>query len=316
MSTAGFLLAMGIIAILFMFVYIREKVKGETKEEEKSFPSGRQMLSDSEMLALQLDELRNWTNDDLRWLINYVGHQMGELWGKGVTRTAPGAYYLDENGNKVDCSNQVIINEGTGLTSDSSELQYLGNINPDWTGGLTTSLRWKDLVVGMTFSAQLGGRTYSVTAGILGYQGKLTNSLEGRYDGFVAPGVNDIGEDEDGNQICQVNKTLCSDVQAYYNKGVGNRYNFAEYTYDTSFIKMKELRIEYNLPNSLLNRQKVKILQGASIAAYATNLFCFSNYPFFDPEVGAINGGDIKRGIEVGSFPMNRSFGVNLKLKF
>lgn len=250
------------------------------------------------------------------YVYNYVGHQMGELWGKGVTRTAPGAYYLDENGNKVDCSNQVIINEGTGLTSDSSELQYLGNINPDWTGGLTTSLRWKDLVVGMTFSAQLGGRTYSVTAGILGYQGKLTNSLEGRYDGFVAPGVNVIGEDEDGNQICQVNKTLCSDVQAYYNKGVGNRYNFAEYTYDTSFIKMKELRIEYNLPNSLLNRQKVKILQGASIAAYATNLFCFSNYPFFDPEVGAINGGDIKRGIEVGSFPMNRSFGVNLKLKF
>lgn len=97
MSTAGFLLAMGIIAILFMFVYIREKVKGETKEEEKSFPSGRQMLSDSEMLALQLDELRNWTNDDLRWLINYVGHQMNsdeekELWGDLFTNASRALY--------------------------------------------------------------------------------------------------------------------------------------------------------------------------------------------------------------------------------
>lgn len=261
------------------------------------------------------------------YVYNYVGRQMGELWGKGVTKTQPGAYYIDANGNKVDCSNQVILDEKTGLTSDSSDLRYLGNVNPDWTGGLTTSLRWKNLTVGMTFSAQLGGNTYSVTAGILGYQGKLKNSLEGRYDGFVAPGVNLIYElddkgnkvpklDENGNQICKVNETLCSDVQAYYNKGVGNRYNFEEYTYDTSFLKMKELRIEYSLPESLLDRQKVKILQGASIAAYATNLFCISNYPFFDPEVGSINGGDIKRGIEAGSFPMNRSFGFNLKLKF
>ena len=122
--------------------------------------------------------------------------------------------------------------------------------------------------------------------------------------------------DENGNQICKPNETLCTDVQSYYNKGVGNRYNFEEYTYDTSFLKMKELRLEYRLPESILNRQKVKVLQGVSFAAYATNLFCISNYPFFDPEVGSIVGGDIKRGIEAGSFPMNRSYGFNLKLQF
>lgn len=250
------------------------------------------------------------------FVYNYVGRQMGELWGKGTKEAPKGAYYLDENGNKVDCSGQYVVDAKTGLTSDSDELRFLGNVNPKWIGGFSTQIRWRDLTVGATFAAQVGGNTYSVTAAILGYQGKLTNTLEGRYDSFITPGVNIIGTDDDGNAICQVNQTMCSDIVKYYNAGPTNRYNFREYTYDTSYLKMKELRVEYNFPKALLDKQKVKVLQGVSIAAYATNLFCISNFPFFDPEVGQLIGGDIKRGIEAGSFPMNRSYGVNLKLKF
>lgn len=250
------------------------------------------------------------------YVYNYVGERMGQLWGKGLEKTPAGSYYLDEKGNKVDCSNQVIIDAKTGQPKSSNDFRYLGNVNPDWTGGISTSLRWKDLTLGMTFSGAIGGRTYSVTAAILGYQGKLKNTLEGRYDGLVAEGVNVIGKDEDGKYICQVNETLTDNVVTYWNKGKGDRYNFEEYIYDTSFLKLKELRLEYNFPKALLNKQKKMILQGASIAFYATNLFCISKYPFYDPEVGGFNGANITRGIEAGSFPMNRSFGVNLKLKF
>ena len=59
-----------------------------------------------------------------------------------------------------------------------------------------------------------------------------------------------------------------------------------------------------------------KILQGASVSFYATNLFCLTKYPFFDPEVTGLNDSNTKRGIESGSFPMSRSYGFNIKLKF
>ena len=62
--------------------------------------------------------------------------------------------------------------------------------------------------------------------------------------------------------------------------------------------------------------KKTKILQGVSVSAYATNLFCITNYPFFDPEVTGMNDANSKRGIESGSFPMCRSFGGSIKLKF
>ena len=47
-----------------------------------------------------------------------------------------------------------------------------------------------------------------------------------------------------------------------------------------------------------------------------TNLFCLTKYPFFDPEVTGLSDASSKRGIESGSFPMSRSYGFNIKLKF
>lgn len=261
------------------------------------------------------------------YVYDYVGKRMGELWAQEVYQRAPeGSFYLDENGNKVDCSGAMILDEKTGLPTNSSTLRYYGNVNPDWTGGIATSFRWKDLTVSAAFAAQIGGTTYSVSAGILGYQGKLKNTLEGRYDSLVPEGVNPIYQlddagkvvkDADGNPVItgyQKNETLCSDIYKYYNSFKANRYCLDEYAYDTSYFKMKELRVEYSLPKKLI--KKTKVLQGVSLAAYATNLFCITKYPFFDPDCGTIDGSTIKRGMETGSFPMNRSFGFNLKVKF
>lgn len=259
-------------------------------------------------------------------IYNFIGERMGGLYGFACDKAPEGSYIENEDGSRTDCSGQMIIKADTGLptapaanASDAksySGYTYLGNLNPDWTGGLSTSLRWKDLSVSATFAAQLGGKTYSVTAANLSYQGKLTNSLEGRYDGMVIEGVNLVGQDEEGNSIYKKNTTLCTDVQAYYNSTYGSRYNMERYTYDTSFLKMKELRVEYRLPQSLLDKQKVKVFQGASVAFFATNLFCVTNFPLFDPEVGSFSGSNIVKGVEAGSFPMNRSYGFNIKVQF
>ncbi|MCF0175309.1 MAG: SusC/RagA family TonB-linked outer membrane protein [Bacteroidales bacterium] len=255
-------------------------------------------------------------------IYNFVGEKMGDMYGYDVPRAATGSYILDENGNRIDCSGAVIINESDGLPGAASannpegynNYSKVGNINPDWLGGLSTSLRWKDLTLNMTFSAQLGGDTYSVTQAILGYQGKLTSSLPGRYDGLIVDGVNYVGVDEKGTAIYKKNTVLCTDVNSLYSKGLHDRYNANTYTYDTSFFKLKELRLEYRLPKTLIEKQKV--LQGASLAFFATNLFCITNYPLFDPEAGTLVGSNVKRGLESGSFPMNRSYGFNLKLQF
>ena len=246
---------------------------------------------------------------------SYVGQEMHQIYGFALKRAPEGSYYIDGSGNQVDCSGQVILDATTGLpTVNSTADNFLGKVNPDWRGGFSTSLRYKSISLSMLFSYQMGGNRYSVTNGILSYQGKLANSLEGRYDGIVAEGVNVVSTNEDGSAICQVNNTVTNNIYTYYQARVLDRYNGESHTFSTSFLKFREVRLEYALPASLC--QKTRVLQGASIAVFATNLFSWDKWPQFDPEGGIMTGTNVYSGIEAGAFPMTRTAGVNLKLSF
>ena len=246
---------------------------------------------------------------------SYVGQEMHQLYGFAMKKAPEGSFYLDASGNKVDCSGKVLISEQTGLPSVVTTADnYLGKVNPDWRGGFNTSLRYKNLTLNMSFSYQWGGNRFSVTNGILSYQGKLTNSLEGRYDGIVAEGVNLVSTNTDGTTTCKVNNTITENIYTYYQALTLDRYNGEAHTFDTSFLKFKEARLEYSIPDKLC--QRTGFLQGANIAIFATNIFSIDNWPQFDPEGGMMTGTNIFNGIEAGAFPMTRTYGVNLKLSF
>jgi hypothetical protein len=209
----------------------------------------------------------------------------------------------------------VLIDATTGLPSLTKDPDvYLGNVNPDWKGGFSTSLRYKRLTLNMAFAYQWGGNRFSVTNGILSYQGKLENSLDGRYDGKVVSGVNVVSTNEDGAYVCSQNNTITSSIYTYYQALTLDRYNGEANTFDTSFLKFKEARLEYALPETLC--KKIGFLQGASLAVFATNIFSWDNWPQFDPEGGMLQGTNVFNGIETGAFPMTRTYGVNLKLQF
>ena len=242
----------------------------------------------------------------------YPGTELGRLYGRGYKRAPQGAFYVDENGAKIDCSGQVIVDAASGaplLTGTEDPLLDLGSIYPDWKAGMTHTLSYKNLKLSLTFTGQWGGNAYSVTHFALAYQGKLKNSLPGRYAGLIHEGVN---LNDDGTY--RRNTTITKDIVDYYGTYVYARENAENNTFDTSFLKFKELRLEYTLPKRIC--EKLKIVQSASLAFYATNLFCWTNFPIYDPEAGYMVGSSISRGIEAGAYPLTRTYGLNLKLNF
>ena len=124
------------------------------------------------------------------YIYSYVGQAMHQIYGKDWVRAPEGSYYTDENGKRIDCSGMPIINETTGYPSFTDPDQYIAQVNPDWRAGFGTTLRYKGLSLSATFTAQVGGNAYSATNFALSYQGKLKNSLKGRYAGMIVPGVN------------------------------------------------------------------------------------------------------------------------------
>jgi TonB-linked SusC/RagA family outer membrane protein len=73
---------------------------------------------------------------------------------------------------------------------------------------------------------------------------------------------------------------------------------------DGSYLKIKNLTLGYNLPASIINKAK---LQTARIYLSAQNVYTFTSYTGFDPEVGV-------GGIDLNVYPVTRtiSAGVNL----
>lgn len=249
------------------------------------------------------------------FVYSYLGQEMYQLYGFGLRRAPEGSYYTDANGNRVDASGMVIIDENTGLPNLTQDPDvHLGKVNPDWRGGFNTQIRYKNFSFNAMFTYQWGGRRFSVTHGILSYQGKLKNSLEGRYDGIVPVGVNPVDVDGDGAGEYKLNNTITSNIYTYYQARTLDRYNGEAHTFDTSFLKFREARLTYTIPASFL--KNLKVIQSASIAVFATNIFSWDNWPQFDPEGGMLTGSDVYNGIEAGAYPMTRTQGVNVKLSF
>ena len=93
-----------------------------------------------------------------------------------------------------------------------------------------------------------------------------------------------------------------------------SRTNAEEHTFKTDFLKLKEARLDYHLPRPIC--RKLRVIQGAQLGIYATNLFCITSFPQFDPETGTLNGTSVVSGIEMGALPMTRTYGFNIKLSF
>ncbi|OUN55965.1 SusC/RagA family TonB-linked outer membrane protein [Alistipes sp. An66] len=242
------------------------------------------------------------------------GGTLGDLYGYGYEKAPEGSYILNIDGSKIDVSGQTIVDEHGYPVLSTDNLVKMGNVQPDWRAGLSTSLKYKGIRLSATFAAQWGGMAYSLTHAQLSRQGKLTNTLYGRYGGVLHEGVNIRGLDAQGHMVCTPNTTITENVVTYYLDRVYSLNNVETSTFDTSYLKLREVRIEWMLPKKWITRSRV--LQGASVAIFGTNLFCWTNWPFYDPEVGTLNGASITRGFETASYPMTRTYGFNLKLSF
>src|SRR5690606_21957664 len=91
------------------------------------------------------------------------------------------------------------------------------------------------------------------------------------------------------------------------------RANVETNSLDASYIKLREVRLEYNLPKTIYSKLRVN---GASVAFFGRDLALISKFPIFDPETASLNGSTVVPGVEMGQLPTPRTWGFNLNLKF
>lgn len=224
----------------------------------------------------------------------------------GVIRGA--AYKRDDNGN-------VVVNS-VGMPTFVGQ-QEIGNITPDWVGGITNTFSYKNFSLGFLIDMRKGGDFYSVTDMFSSYTGVLEHTAAGtiRENGVV------VGQDVlKGYTVVKADGTpndIVVDADRFF-QGVSYAGGGTEYSIiDGSYIKLRNVNISYKLPNSLTNRYSW--LKGAGVSVFANNLALLythkSNKAGIDPETGFGVGND-GIGIEQYQIPSNRSIGLKLNVAF
>ncbi len=241
------------------------------------------------------------------YMTAYKGGSMSAMYGLGYKRAPEGSYIVEKDGSIQNVSGQIIVDEN-GYPQYSDELMYIGECLPDWKGGFGTSVKWKGLTVSIAFDGQHGGHVYSYTNAVMGTRGKGTFTLAGRYDGMVLDGVNQLA---DGNFIRNTHKT--ADIVEYY--GLAYAFQNCEQNFvSTEFLKLREVRIEYEFPRALL--AKSGFIKGLSLSVYGRDLYCWTKFPGWDPEGAFMRGASVVPGFEMLQMPGTATFGGSIKIIF
>lgn len=220
-----------------------------------------------------------------------VGEKMGDMYGRGYLRSP---------------DNQIVY-DNTGSPILDTQIKKIGNYNPDWMMGLSTSFKYKNITFNALVDIRHGGKIYSMTNSIGMESGILAVSLPGRETGIIGKGV---VKNNDGSY--STNTTVVSPENWYYSNAF-RRDNIEANTFDASYVKLREVSINYRLPQKLISAAK---MQNISIGLVGNNLALWTKVPNIDPETQALSGGTLLPGFEVLQLPSSRNYGFKLNVSF
>jgi TonB-linked SusC/RagA family outer membrane protein len=216
-------------------------------------------------------------------LLAVTGQQYGQIYGTDFT--------YDDKGNKVVDADGAYI---------PTARKALGTVTPDYNMGIRNTFKYKSLSLGFLIDIQQGGSYFSTSHMWGSYSGMLEATAANgiRENGII---VDAVYEDGTKNTSVLPGQTW---AQQHYGLDAMN-------VFDASYIKLREVTLGYNLPKKIIGP-----FADVRFSVFARNLFTWGlDWDGMDPEMASYGSGNTQ-GLEGGSLPSTRTYGMNLELKF
>ncbi|MFI2741219.1 SusC/RagA family TonB-linked outer membrane protein [Zhouia sp. PK063] len=252
----------------------------------------------------------NWGSLSLQ---ERVGQEWGALYGRAYKRNDAGDIVYTKAG-------QPLYDSG----------QYLGNVLPDFTGGTSHNITYKNFNLGFDIDFQKGGKIFSTTKMFNAYSGLSPETVgNNKLGNPKRDPIKGTGIDASGSAVPAATADPTSggiyvegvdsetgekvayyvDTQTYYESysfGLGEKW-----IYNNSYVKLRQVRLDYTLPNKLLEKTP---FQRVNVGLFANNLWLiYSSIPGIDTsEIEDPN----YAWSEGGQLPMARTIGLNVQLSF
>ncbi len=179
---------------------------------------------------------------------------------------------------------------------NNNDLDFVGDPNPDFNYGITNTISYKSFDFNLLINGVYGNDIFYNYAVGTNLNGNLNQDgvIRGRWRSPENPGTGNIPK------AISVANTLTAVPSDFF-------------MLDGSYLRIANITLGYTFPN--INNSKIKI-SNARLYVSGQNIFTFSKYPGYDPEIGAGGGNPLSNGVDAGIYPMSKLFSVGLNLTF
>lgn len=274
----------------------------------------------------------------LAYTYTTVGNPVGQFYGYKVIgmfkdetdfykKDKYGNNMVDENGERIPVAlpkdvqqgvNGVWVGDfmyedrnGDGVI-DEQDRTFIGNPEPKFTFGISNSIRYKDFDLNIFLSGVYGNKIYNML------REKYTNPMANSGMLKEATGIARIGlKDPDGsatdiNNVYIINPDAAVQRMHTTDANTNNRTS-NRFVEDGSYLRIKNVSVGYTFPKKFLSKYQIESLR---LYVNVQNLFTFTGYDGYDPEIGAQNYNVLLKNIDNARYPSQRIYTFGLNISF
>ncbi len=171
---------------------------------------------------------------------------------------------------------------------------FIGDVNPDYTFGFTNNFKYKRFDLSVFINGVQGNDIINMNTRFNANLGTNKNITQDMADGAWAQGKDNS------------NATGPKIMRQFFRSLLFSR-RFVE---DGSFIRVKNVTLGYNVPI------QSKTISALRVSVGANNLFTFTNYSGYDPEINSYGDNPAVFGVDLGGYPNSRTYNFSLRANF
>lgn len=230
--------------------------------------------------------------------IQKIGYSLGTIWGfrtDGIYQNTEDIGDITSSALQKLVPGEINVLDLNGDKSiDNYDREKIGDVNPDYTFGLTNEFSFKRLSLNVLVSGKVGGDIYN----------QIMQSME------ILSGYGNISRVAWDNRWQGENT---SDAYPKANLIVDPRvmYSSDRYVDDGTYVRIKNVKLAFNFDKKLLRG-----FPSGQLFVNVENLYTFTNYRSYDPEVSSYGQSTAFRGIDLGAYPQSRTIMAGVSISF